>query len=64
MDAEKLAQLFHETYERLAPSYSYKTRDESAVPWAQVPEMNKRLMIAVCAEVLKVLDGAEAKGTA
>jgi hypothetical protein len=28
---EELARLFHETYERLAPSYGYKTREASAV---------------------------------
>jgi hypothetical protein len=46
--AEELARAFHETYERLAPAYSYETRRESAVPWEQVPENNKQLMIAVC----------------
>ena len=46
--AEKLAQLFHETYERLAPEYGYKTREASAVSWGHVPEQNKKLMIAVC----------------
>jgi hypothetical protein len=46
-DAEQLAQAFHETYERLAPAFGYETRKESAVPWADVPEQNKRLMVAV-----------------
>ena len=49
--AAELAQLFHETYERLAPMYGYKTRHASAVPWGNVPESNKRLMIAVCEEI-------------
>lgn len=53
---EQLAQKFHETYEQLAPSYSYKTRKESAVPWEDVPDNNKNLMIAVCAEILKFID--------
>jgi len=44
---EKLARLFHDTYERLAPAFSYKTRKASAVPWADVPPNNKGLMIAV-----------------
>lgn len=52
MNAEKLAQIFHETYERLAPEFSYQTRKASAVPWEDVPENNKRLMVAVCAEIL------------
>ncbi len=50
--AVKLARLFHETYERLAPEYGYETRKDSAVPWADVPEKNKRLMIAVCTVIL------------
>ena len=54
-DAESVARLFHETYERLAPSFKYKTRDATRVPWEQVPERNKRLMVAVAAEVLAVL---------
>lgn len=53
---EKLAQRFHETYERLAPQYGYETRKDSAVPWADVPEKNKKLMIAVCAEILKEIE--------
>jgi hypothetical protein len=52
MTAEQLAQRFHETYERLAPSYGYSTRKASSVPWDDVPENNKRLMVAVCAELL------------
>ena len=51
-NASDLAKRFHETYERLAPSMGYETREESAVPWEEVPENNKRLMIAVCAELL------------
>ena len=52
MTAEELAQLFHETYEKLAPEYGYKTREASSVPWSQVPEPNKSLMIAVAAHIL------------
>lgn len=47
--ANTLAQRFHETYERLAPSFGYETRRASAKPWAEVPEQNRNLMIAVCA---------------
>jgi len=47
-DAESLARLFHETYERLAPDHGYETRKASAKPWSEVPEQNKNLMIAVC----------------
>ncbi len=54
---ERLAHLFHETYERLAPEYGYATRSETAIPWLDIPEdnPNKRLMIAVAGEVLKEL---------
>lgn len=50
-DHEGLARLFHETYERLAPQFGYKTREASAVPWEDVPDSNKRLMVAVAGEV-------------
>ena len=53
MTAEHLAREFHETYERLAPLFGYETRKDSAVPWANVPEKNKKLMIAVCREILE-----------
>lgn len=52
--AEHYAQKFHESYERLAPSFGYETREASAVPWEQVPQNNKRLMIAVCAELFGI----------
>jgi hypothetical protein len=44
---ERLAKEFHEAYERLAPQFGYETRPESAVPWEQVPEQNRQLMVAV-----------------
>lgn len=50
---EDVAMFFHETYERLAPEFSYKTRKASAVEWDDVPENNKQLMIAVASEVIK-----------
>lgn len=55
MTPDELARFFHETYERLAPDYGYKTREESAVPWDDVPTDNKALMTATCAEVLRKL---------
>ena|SRR5687767_592094 len=54
---EALARLFHETYERFAPEYGYETRRETAVPWDDVPEPNRSLMIAVAAEILDELQG-------
>ena len=56
MTAEQLAQLFHDIYERRAPEYGYTSRKSSAMPWADVPEPNKSLMIAVAQEVLKTLE--------
>jgi len=51
-DTERLARAFHEAYERLAPLFGYETRKESAVPWEQVPDNNRALMIAVCTEIM------------
>jgi hypothetical protein len=49
-DAE-VAELFHQAYEALAPLHGYETREASAVPWADVPEANRRLMIATVGRV-------------
>lgn len=51
-EAEQLAQTFHEAYERLAPTFTYRTREESAVPWSEVPTNNKALMIATAQALL------------
>jgi len=45
--AERVARQFHEAYEDLAPSFGYETREASRKPWADVPEQNRNLMIAV-----------------
>lgn len=50
--AERIAKYFHESYEDLAPTFSYKTREASAKPWGEVPENNKKLMIAVVQDLL------------
>lgn len=52
-DAETVAREFHETYERLAPDHGYRTREASAKPWADVPEQNKSLMVAVAADLIE-----------
>lgn len=49
---EQIARAFHDTYERLAPSYHYETRPESQTQWALVPADNKKLMIAVVRTLL------------
>lgn len=51
-DAAKVAEKFHETYERLAPAFGYETREASAKPWADVPAQNRDLMTAVVAHLI------------
>lgn len=53
MNAQDLAVLFHDTYERLAPSFGYETRTDTRKFDPTTP--NGRLMIAVCGEVLATL---------
>lgn len=50
--SEAIARKFHEQYEQLARTFGYETRRESAVPWEQVPERNRRLMITVIYSLL------------
>jgi len=47
-----LAEEFHIRYEKLAPSFGYTTRSDSAKPWAEVPSQNRALMTAVCKSIL------------
>lgn len=56
MSPLQLAGLFHDLYERLAPSYGYETRPETRDFRPASP--NGQLMIAVCAEILKRLEKA------
>ena len=51
--SEQLAKKFHTLYEKYAPEFGYKTREESAVPWEQVPLKNRQLMTKVCSEIEK-----------
>jgi hypothetical protein len=50
--AQEIASNFHESYERQAQQFGYKTREASAVPWSDVPSANKELMIAVAQDLL------------
>lgn len=52
LPAERIAMEFHAAYERLAPSFAYETREASSVPWREVPENNRLLMISVAASLL------------
>ena len=49
-----LARQFHDTYERLAPSYGYETRPDTRE--FDPNSSNGRLMITVCKEILKQND--------
>lgn len=51
---ESIAKEFHGHYERLAPTFGYATRDDSSVPWGDVPNTNRALMRAT---VRALLDG-------
>jgi hypothetical protein len=46
-----LAKQFHDTYERLAPTFGYETRPETREFNPESP--NGRLMIAVCKEIIE-----------
>lgn len=51
--AEQIAREFHAQYEALAPEFGYRTRQESAVPWEEVPSGNKALMRATVTRLLE-----------
>lgn len=55
MTPTDLAVLFHETYERLAPTFGYATREETRQFDENSP--NGRLMIAVCREIMERTQG-------
>lgn len=52
MTAEEVAKAFHKTYEELAPAHGYETREASAVPWEDVPEKNRTLMVETAKALL------------
>ena len=49
---EEMARMFHELYEEFAPRYNYTTRKESAIPWDELPENHKQLMVDVCWSII------------
>jgi hypothetical protein len=51
LEEVELAILFHNTYERLAPSFGYETRVDTKLFETTTP--NGMLMIAVCKEIIK-----------
>jgi hypothetical protein len=52
LEAARIAQAFHETYEEWAPRFGYTTREASAVPWSEVPARNRGLMCRTVQELL------------
>jgi hypothetical protein len=50
--AAQVAEAFHTAYERLAPTFDYATRPESAVAWEDVPAANQTLMVATVQALL------------
>ena len=60
MSPEQLAELFHETYERLAPAFGWKTKKGCHCKFAELPQRNKALMIATCQTVLNALQSSGA----
>jgi hypothetical protein len=50
---EALARRFHDMYERLAPDHGWETQESTrAKPWEEVPEHNRRLMLATVEALL------------
>lgn len=60
MSALQLAIMFHEIYERLAPSFGYETRTETRKFDPTTP--NGQLMVAVCGEILDRLNSPQVAG--
>ena len=62
-DDVKVAKLFHEIYERLAPAFGWRTKKGCNVAFELLPQRNRALMIATCQKVLKAIQvsGAAAK---
>lgn len=53
VSAEDVARKFHQVYEALAPQYNYKTRGDTALPWEQLPENSRRLMVDTSLHILR-----------
>ena len=59
MGDEQVARLFHDTYEKMAPSFGYETRSDTKEFNPQSP--NGQLMIAVCKVVSDALTAENAE---
>ena len=54
--ADRVGWHWHNHYERLARQFGYDTRADSQVPWDDVPEKNRALMIATCQAVIEAAE--------
>ncbi len=61
-EAQGLARRFHALYEAMAPNFGYETRKESSVPWDDVPEPNRGLMLAVAKVLLSEMGVGRSDG--
>lgn len=52
-EAKRIARAFHEAYEDIAPRVGYRTREESAKPWHEVPKANRELMVLTVMRLLE-----------
>lgn len=52
--ADIIAAAFHATYEELAPTFGYETREESRKAWKDVPQQNRALMRATVRRLLDI----------
>ena len=57
-DGYPIARAFHDTYERLAPQFGYETRADTKQFDPTTP--NGKLMVAVCAEMLRLIRATDA----
>lgn len=53
-NALKIARLFHDTYEQLAPQYGYETRKDTKK--FDPNSSNGKLMIAVCDKIASIIE--------
>jgi len=56
LEPEKLARIFHYTYERLAPTFNWETQRSCRTDWEQLPASNRALMVAVAIDVVAALN--------
>ncbi len=53
IDVVKMATEFHSIYEAEAIEAGWKTQDKCKVPFDELPEKNKRVMLRTCARMIE-----------